>query len=123
MLQSNNKLVSSIANRCRYQSFSNMSKNIIFLENKFKFTKQLENGLDYVVTHVKRCIRKLRYDQEDVIAGTICSELILVCRGPTARFFRVGRLFGTDFPIIGQCNTKIGKSVTSNFGNIYRRDR
>ena len=41
MLQSNNKLVSSIANRCRYQSFSNiMGKNIIFLENKFKFTKQ-----------------------------------------------------------------------------------
>ena len=81
MLQSNNKLVSSLVNRCRYQSFSNMGKNIIFSENKFKFTKQLENGLDYVVTHVKRCIRKLRYDQEDVITGTICSELILVSEG------------------------------------------
>ena len=67
LLQSNNKLVSSVANRCRYQSFSNMGKNIIFLENKFKFTKQLENGLHSVVTHVKRCIRNLRYDQEDAL--------------------------------------------------------
>ena len=81
MLQSNNKLVSSVANRYRYQSFSNMGKNIIFLENKFKFTKQLENGLDSVVTHVKRCIRNLRYDQEDITAGTTCSELILVRDG------------------------------------------
>ena len=58
-----------------------MGKNIIFLENKFKFTKQLENGLDSLVIYVKRCIRNLRYDQEDVIAGIICSELILVRDG------------------------------------------
>ena len=35
----------------------------------------------YVVTYVKRCISNLRYNQEDVIAGTICSELILVRDG------------------------------------------
>ena len=29
-----------------------------------------------------------------------------LCRGPTARFFRVGRLFGADFPKIGQCEHK-----------------
>ena len=46
-------------------------------ENKFKFTKQLKNGFDSVLTHVKRCTSNLRNDQEDVIAGTICSELIL----------------------------------------------
>ena len=75
------ELVSSKANICRYQSFSNMGKNTIFLENKFKFTKQLENGMDSFVTHVKRCTSNQRYDQEDVIAGTICSELILVRDG------------------------------------------
>ena len=29
-----------------------------------------------------------------------------LCRGHTARFFRVGRLFGADFPKIGQCEHK-----------------
>ena len=32
--------------------------------------------------------------------------VVYLCRGPTARFFRVGRLFGADFPKIGQCEHK-----------------
>ena len=33
-------------------------------------------------------------------------ERVVLCCGPTARFFRVSRLFGADFPIIGQCEHK-----------------
>ena len=50
------------------------------------------------------------------------TNLCFLCRGPTARFFRVGRLFGADFPIIGQCEHKNRQICNPEFRNYKNRE-
>ena len=71
---SENIIVQNIANRCLYQSYSNMGKNVTLLNQCFNLMGYLYQGKQIIVNHVNKMNVALNENIDDIITCEICTN-------------------------------------------------